>query len=218
MRRDRAALARITYCTLALCCLLSWRTHAQSIAISGYSFYQGKDFDGRTWPGADLSAQAVAKLSNETTTQYYQRLAGTCSASCSCGAFNTAGWLKTYYDPAKLGNESTFSQPTQGLYARDNPCNVPPLPPSPPAPPSPEPPSPVPPSPAPPSPAPPSPVSSPSPPSPPPPSPRRPPPPPTSGSALPAARPPRLSLLLLASLAAAVLVQHVAAAAAAGCR
>eukprot|EP00198_Chlamydomonas_reinhardtii_P009983 XP_001699320.1 predicted protein [Chlamydomonas reinhardtii] len=99
-----------------------------AVAISGYSFYQGKDFDGRTWPGADLSAQA------------------------------------TYYDPAKLGNESTFSQPTQGLYARDNPS------------------------------------------------------PPTSGSALPAARPPRLSLLLLASLAAAVLVQHVAAAAAAGCR
>lgn len=30
-----------------------------AVAISGYSFYQGKDFDGRTWPGADLSAQAV---------------------------------------------------------------------------------------------------------------------------------------------------------------
>ncbi|KAG2441462.1 hypothetical protein HXX76_003084 [Chlamydomonas incerta] len=180
--------------------------HEHAVAVTGYTFYQGKDFDGRIWPGADVNTRAISKLGNETTQQYYERLAATCSANCNCGAFNTAGWLKTYYDPSKLTNESTFSTPTQGLYARDNPCNVPPpvppspapsppSPPSPPAPPSPEPPlpsppsPPTPPSPEPPTPAPPSPSpvttprpppSPPSPPSPAPPSPAPPSPAPPS--------------------------------------
>ncbi|KAG2437685.1 hypothetical protein HYH02_011064 [Chlamydomonas schloesseri] len=78
---------RVPRSALALCCLLPWRTHAQSIAVSGYTFYQGKDFSGQIWAGADVNNFAINKLGNETTAQYYVRLAGACNAKCNCGAF-----------------------------------------------------------------------------------------------------------------------------------